>query len=153
MSDSTGAKQPPKTKEQLQAELAAARLRLSSNIESLINEVHPKSIANHAINDARDLVEAEVKNVTEKVSGVVGAARDFVTPRVDDAKTFVGERRDQASGFFKDDYGWRTDRFMVVGGLVAGLLTLAGMALAVTAGIRKALRGSNPPRKSLGKKK
>lgn len=142
MADTTEAKRPPKSKEELQAELAAARLRLSSNVESLINQVHPKSVANKAYNDARDLVDAEVQNVKQKVSGVIDSAKSFASPRADDAK-----------GFFKDGYGWRTDRFMAVSGVIAGLLTVGGFVLAVVAGIRKALKADKKSHKTLGKKR
>jgi hypothetical protein len=109
----TDAKVPPKTKEQLQADISAIRARLSDNVETLIEQVHPKSIANRAVNDTRDLIDAEVGAAKQKIDETISSVRGFVGPKVD-----------EASGFVKDEQGWRTDRLMLLGGVLAGLVTI-----------------------------
>ncbi|WP_028707396.1 DUF3618 domain-containing protein [Propionicicella superfundia] len=125
----TDAKVPPKTKEQLQADVAAIRARLSGNVESLIGQVHPKSIANRAVNDARDLLDAEATSARRKLDEAVSTVRGFVGPKVDDAADFV-----------KDEHGWRTDRLMLLGGVLAGLVTLVLPIVAASIAIGRAVR-------------
>ncbi|MFT3877410.1 MAG: DUF3618 domain-containing protein [Propioniciclava sp.] len=49
-----------RSKEQIQAEVAAARARLASNVEGLILQVHPKAIAARSIQDAKTFVAGEI---------------------------------------------------------------------------------------------
>lgn len=125
----TDAKVPPKTKEQLQADISAIRARLSGNVESLIGQVHPKSIANRAVNDARDLLDAEVGAAKQKIDETVSSVRGFVRPKVD-----------EASGLVKDEQGWRTDRLMLIGGVIAGVATIVLPILLTARAIGKVVR-------------
>jgi len=45
--------------EQIEADLAAARARMSANISQLINEVHPKIIKQRQIDQAKDAAKRE----------------------------------------------------------------------------------------------
>lgn len=49
-----------RSKEQIQAEVAAARARLASNVEGLILQVHPKAIAARSVQEAKAFVAGEV---------------------------------------------------------------------------------------------
>lgn len=143
MAESGGGKVPPKTKEQLQADVSAARARLSGNVESFVRQVHPKTIANSAVNDAINLVDAEVTAAKKKVTESVSAVKDFVGPQVDNAKSFVSSSKDATAGFFKDEYGWRSDRMMMVGGLIAGVVTVLLPVVAIFTAIGRAVRAHN----------
>lgn len=50
-----------RTKEEIQAEMAAARARLSSNIEGLITQTHPRAVTARTVQDAKGLLNAEVQ--------------------------------------------------------------------------------------------
>ncbi len=49
-----------RSKEQIQAEIAAARARLGSNVEGLILQVHPKAVAARSVQDAKAFVAGEI---------------------------------------------------------------------------------------------
>lgn len=49
-----------RSKEQIQADIAAARARLTSNVEGLILQVHPKAIAARSVRDAKTFVAGEI---------------------------------------------------------------------------------------------
>lgn len=51
------------TTEEIRAEIAAARSRLSSNIEGLITQAHPKAVAARTVQDAKTLAAAEIDGV------------------------------------------------------------------------------------------
>lgn len=127
MTESEKAKEPPKTKEQLQAEIAAIRSRLSGNIESLVREVHPKTIANQAVNETRDLIGAEVGALKQRVADTVTGVKRAVGSTSPDEDASGGD-------------GERIDRMLVVGGAIAGLLAVILPVSAILIAIRRAVR-------------
>lgn len=46
----------------IEAEIAAARQRLASNVEGLITQVHPQAIKTRAVNDAKDFAAGELNS-------------------------------------------------------------------------------------------
>lgn len=42
-----------RTREEIEADIAAARQRLADNVQGLINQVHPKAIVVNTVSDAR----------------------------------------------------------------------------------------------------
>lgn len=64
-----------KSKLQIEEEIAAARARLSSNIEGLIGQGHPKAIAARGIDQAKTFAEAEFVNAKAQVIDDDGAWR------------------------------------------------------------------------------
>jgi predicted NBD/HSP70 family sugar kinase len=44
-----------RTREEIEAEIDAARQRLAASVEGLINQVHPKAIVANTVSDAREL--------------------------------------------------------------------------------------------------
>lgn len=48
-----------RSKEQIQAEIAAARARLASNVEGLITQTHPKAVAARTVQDAKSFAAGE----------------------------------------------------------------------------------------------
>ena len=46
-----------RTREDIEADIDAARQRLASNVENLINQVHPKAIVANTVADARAFAE------------------------------------------------------------------------------------------------
>lgn len=48
-----------RSKEQIEAEIAAARQRLASNVEGLITQAHPRAIALRGIADAKGFFQQE----------------------------------------------------------------------------------------------
>lgn len=51
----------PRTKAEIEAELAAARERLSHNIEGLFLRVHPRSVVSNAMTDTRQVVASQAR--------------------------------------------------------------------------------------------
>ena len=70
MADST-----TRSKQDIEAEIAAARQRLASNVAGLINEVHPKTILQRGIDDARGFAAAEIANAKAQVIDSRGELR------------------------------------------------------------------------------
>lgn len=60
-------KKPARSKEQIQADLLAARARLSANVETLIGEVHPTAVKDRTVNEAKAFVSAEARNAKKQV--------------------------------------------------------------------------------------
>lgn len=51
-----------RSKQQIEADLAAARARLAQNIQELVNEVHPKSIAQRRVDDLKTFARSEAED-------------------------------------------------------------------------------------------
>ena len=49
-----------RTKADIEAEIAAARSRLATNVEDLITTVHPQAVKTRAVNDAKDFAATEL---------------------------------------------------------------------------------------------
>lgn len=49
-----------RSKADIEAEIAAARSRLASNVEGLIAQVHPQAVKTRAMNDAKDVAAGEL---------------------------------------------------------------------------------------------
>lgn len=64
-----------RTKEQIKADIAAARARISANVENLIEEVHPKSIAQRTVSDAKAFATAEFQQARSHVQTDDGKVR------------------------------------------------------------------------------
>lgn len=86
-------KTDPRSAQQIKADIAAARARMSANVEGLVTEVHPKAVKQRTVDDAKA----------------------FVMNEVDYAKT-------QAKATVKDEDGWRTDRITLGSGAAAAAL-------------------------------
>jgi hypothetical protein len=95
--------------EDIQRDLAEARRRLSDNIGSLINEVHPKAVVHRTIDDAKATAQATL----------------------DDAKGFAQEGFQRIKSELRDENGWRTDRLIAVAGGVLSVLTFVGIVRGV----------------------
>lgn len=80
-----------RTREEIEAEIDAARRRLASNVEGLINQVHPKAIVANTVADARTFAEGTFEQAkaqvvdqrgnlrTERVALLAAAAGGAVT--------------------------------------------------------------------------
>ncbi|MGC3994024.1 MAG: DUF3618 domain-containing protein [Propionicimonas sp.] len=80
-----------RTREEIEAEIDAARQRLAASVEGLINQVHPKAIVAHTVEDARtfargsfeqakaQLVDERGSLRTERVALVAAAVGGAVT--------------------------------------------------------------------------
>lgn len=71
--------QGERTKADIEADIAAARTRLSEGIEALIMQVHPKAIVHNTVSDARALLDGGVRQVR---SGFVAEDGSVRTRRV-----------------------------------------------------------------------
>lgn len=92
-----------RSKQDIEAEIAAARARLADNVAGLINQIHPKAVVQRGIDDARGFAAAEFANVRSQVM---------------------------------DDRGQvRTERVMLIGGAIAGVVTFLVL-------VRKIIRGT-----------
>lgn len=58
---------PKRSKAQIEQELAAARARLSGNVQELVGEIHPKAVTQRTIADAKQFVATEVANAKAQV--------------------------------------------------------------------------------------
>lgn len=57
----------PRTRAQIEADLAASRDRLASSIEQLIDQVHPQRVKERQIASAKTLAKAEIDNMRSQV--------------------------------------------------------------------------------------
>jgi predicted component of type VI protein secretion system len=62
VAEATRAKQP-RTRAQIEADLAASRERIAASIEELIDQVHPQRMKQRQIDSARALAIGELNNV------------------------------------------------------------------------------------------
>lgn len=63
MADETEDKKPPRTTAEIENDLAAIRSRLSANVASLIDEIHPQRIKERQIEGARQWASAEAEDL------------------------------------------------------------------------------------------
>jgi hypothetical protein len=56
-----------RTREDIEADITAARQRLADNVEGLINQVHPKAIVANTIADARTFAEGTFEQARAQV--------------------------------------------------------------------------------------
>lgn len=66
----TTATSAPRTKAEIEAELAAAFEKLSADVASFIGEVHPKAIVDRTVEDARDFAAEKVSDAKVAFAGV-----------------------------------------------------------------------------------
>ena len=64
-----------RSKEQIQAEIAAARARLASNVEGLITQAHPKAVAARTVQDAKAFAAAQFQAAKAQFVAVDGTPR------------------------------------------------------------------------------
>lgn len=64
-----------RTREEIEADIAAARQRLAAGVEGLINQVHPKAIVANTVADARALAEDGFEQVKSQVVDERGNVR------------------------------------------------------------------------------
>lgn len=70
MADST-----TRSKQDIEAEITAARQRLADNVAGLINQVHPKAVMQRGIDDARGFAAAEFATAKAQVIDENGQLR------------------------------------------------------------------------------
>ena len=58
---------PIRSKQDIEAEIDAARDRLASNVAGLINEVHPKVVVQRGIDDTREFTAKQYANAKAQV--------------------------------------------------------------------------------------
>lgn len=63
MADETDSKKPPRTAAEIETDLAAIRSRLSANVASLIDEVHPQRITQRQIEGAKQWASSEAEDL------------------------------------------------------------------------------------------
>ncbi|MFT4216601.1 MAG: DUF3618 domain-containing protein [Micropruina sp.] len=94
-----------RSKQDIEAEIAAARQRLADNVAGLINQVHPKAVMQRSIDDARGFAATEFANAKAQVV---------------------------------DEYGnLRTERLLLIGGAVAGVVTFVLLVRGILKNARK----------------
>lgn len=83
-------KAPPRSKAQIEADNAAARDRLASSVEDLVDQVHPNRIKQRQVANIKQLASAELDNAkaqvidenglrTDRIAIVAAAVAGFVT--------------------------------------------------------------------------
>lgn len=65
-----------RSKSEIEADLAAARGRLSGNVEGLIDELHPKHIADRQIENAKGIAADEFNRAKSQIKGDDGWRTD-----------------------------------------------------------------------------
>ena len=64
-----------RTREHIEADIAAARQRLVGNVEDLINQVHPKAIVANTVADARAFAQGSFEQAKAQVVDERGSVR------------------------------------------------------------------------------
>ena len=59
--------QATRTREEIEAEIDAARQRLAASVEGLINQVHPKAIVANTVADARQFAQGTFEQARSQV--------------------------------------------------------------------------------------
>lgn len=67
--------QAMRSKEDIQAEIAAARARLATNVEGLVTQVHPRAVAARTVQDVKGMAATEFAAVKDQFIGPCGALR------------------------------------------------------------------------------
>ena len=67
-----------RTAEQIRRDIAAARARVSANVEQLVEEVHPTSIKDRAVGQARTFAQAEFNSAKATIKDEAGWRLDRV---------------------------------------------------------------------------
>ncbi|MDR1712454.1 MAG: DUF3618 domain-containing protein [Propionibacteriaceae bacterium] len=98
-----------RTTAEIEAEIAAARERLASNVESLVNQVHPKAVAQRGLRQARDFVDDKVDVLKQKAAPLQAKVAPLKSEVV------------------AADGSWRTDRVAMIAGGVAAVIILIGL--------------------------
>lgn len=106
-----------RTPTEIEADLAAARDRLSGNIAALVGEVHPRLVVQRTIQTGKSDILAGLADSKQAVLGALDEAKSWLA---DGARLVVAEARAR----FVDERGPRWDR-----------LAAAGVALAATVGL------------------
>jgi hypothetical protein len=87
----TNPSRPPRTKSQIEADLAATRSRLTGSVESLIDTVHPNRVKQRTISSAKQMAREQVEEAkglvftargdlrTKRIAGVAGAVAGLVS--------------------------------------------------------------------------
>lgn len=89
-SSDSSSKTPPRSKAQIEADNAAARDRLASSVEDLVDQVHPNRIKQRQVANIKQLATAELDNAkaqvidenglrTDRIAIVAAAVAGFVT--------------------------------------------------------------------------
>lgn len=68
-------KTKPRSREQIESDLTAARTRLSANLESLVDQVHPTRVKARQIEGVKTLVNGELDNARAQFKTPSGAWR------------------------------------------------------------------------------
>jgi len=105
---------------EIEAELTAARERLTSNIAALVGEVHPKLVARRTVEDAKQDVKRGLAESKQTAADAVAAARSWL---MDNAEWLAAEVKAR----FADEDGVRWDRVAAAGAALAaagGLVAL-----------------------------
>lgn len=72
-------KADPRSPEQIRADIAAARARMSANVEGLVAEVHPKAVKQRTVDETKAFMMAEVDNAKRQVKDEDGWRTDRLT--------------------------------------------------------------------------
>ncbi len=64
-----------RTREEIEAEIAAARARLAASVEGLINQVHPRAIVANTVSDARTFARGTFGQARAQVVDARGGLR------------------------------------------------------------------------------
>lgn len=95
-----------RTRDEIEAEIDAARRRLAASVEGLINQVHPKAIVQRGIDDARGFAATEFANAKSQVIDESGRLRTervlLLGGAIAGAVTFVLLVRGILRGFRRD---------------------------------------------------
>ena len=93
-----------RSKQDIEAEITAARERLAANVAGLINQVHPKAVVQRGIDEARGLAATEFANAKSQIVDENGSLR--------------------------------TERVLLIGGAVAGMVTFVLLVRRILRGVR-----------------
>jgi len=111
-----------RTTAEIEAELAVARDRLSSNIAALVGEVHPKLVVHRTIEDGKQDVKRGLVDTKQSAIDALAAAKSWLS---DNAELLLAE----AKARFTDENGVRWDRVAAAG---AAILAAGGLVAVVT---------------------
>lgn len=103
-----------RSKEQIEAEIAAARQRLASNVEGLITQAHPRAIVVRGIADAQGFLREEASSAQKFLREGASTAQGFLSQGATAARAQFGAA----------DGGVKAERMAYLAAAVVGTIAL-----------------------------
>ncbi|MDR1833184.1 MAG: DUF3618 domain-containing protein [Propionibacteriaceae bacterium] len=113
-----------RTIDEIEKDIAATQERLATSVETLVNKVHPKAVAERSLEQAKDSLEQAKELAGEKAAW----AREQAAEKAARARELAEERAEWAKGeLTNDDGSWNFQKVAIAAGIAAGVILLLSL--------------------------